>query len=145
MSRNDSQYAELIQTSSSKCCEVTDRELTPQLIHDFIRKQKNWFMAKDIKAADQAKRSFVAFSNNRKLDKYIDNNSARLAALEFDPFVADLRRYALDEDWTKKVLTELMSKKLRRGSSFATHSQDIVYLNRLLEGTAEHQTDIQMR
>ncbi|KAJ7596887.1 hypothetical protein C8J56DRAFT_1041139 [Mycena floridula] len=134
MSRKDSQYAELIQTSSSKCCEVTDGELTPQLIHDFIRKQKNWFVAKDIKAADQAKRSFVAFSNNRKLDKYIDNNSARLAALEFDPF-----------DWTKKVLTELMSKKLRRGSSFATHSQDVVYLNRLLEGTAEHQTDIQMR
>ncbi|KAJ7581884.1 hypothetical protein C8J56DRAFT_895438 [Mycena floridula] len=115
------------------------------LIHDFIRKQKNWFVAKDIKAADKAKWSFVAFSNNRKLDKYIDNNNARLAAMEFEPFVADLRGYALEEDWMKKVLTELMSKKLRRGASFATHSQDVVYLNRLLKGTAEHQTDIQMR
>ncbi|KAJ7575016.1 hypothetical protein C8J56DRAFT_901494 [Mycena floridula] len=145
MSQNESRYAELIQQSSSKCCEVTDGELTLQLIHDFIRKQKNWFVAKDIKAADQAKRSFVAFSNNRKLDKYIDNNNARLAVMEFEPFVADLQGYALEEDWTKKVLTELMSKKLRRGASFATHSQDVVYLNRLLEGTAEHQTDIQMR
>ncbi|KAJ7597072.1 hypothetical protein C8J56DRAFT_882646 [Mycena floridula] len=145
MSQNDSRYAELVQQSSSKCCEISDGELTPQLIHDFIRKQKNWFVAKDIKKADQAKRSFVAFSNNRKLDKYIDNNSARLAALEFEPFVADLRGYALEEDWTKKVLTELMSKKLKRGNSFATHSQDVVYLNRLLEGTVEHQTDTQMR
>ncbi|KAJ7579708.1 hypothetical protein C8J56DRAFT_896979 [Mycena floridula] len=145
MSRNDTHYAELIQQSSSKCCKITDRELTPQLMHDFIRKQKNWFVAKEIKAADQAKRSFVAFLNNRKLDKYIDNNSACLAAMEFEAFVADLRGYALDEDWTKKVLTELMSKKLKRGNSFATHSQDIVYLNRLLENTAEHQTDAQMQ
>ncbi|KAJ7572794.1 hypothetical protein C8J56DRAFT_904940 [Mycena floridula] len=136
MLQNDSRYAELVQQSSSKCCEISDGELTPQLIHDFIRKQKNWFVAKDIKKADQAKRSF--------LDKYIDNNSARLATLEFEPFVADLRGYALEEDWTKKVLTELMSKKLKRGGSFATHSQDVVYLNRLLEGTAEHQTDTQI-
>ncbi|KAJ7591911.1 hypothetical protein C8J56DRAFT_886658 [Mycena floridula] len=65
--------------------------------------------------------------------------------MEFDTFMADWQGYALKEDWAKKVLTNLMSKKLRRGMSFATHSQDIVYLNRLLEGTGEHQFDTQLR
>ncbi|KAJ7575826.1 hypothetical protein C8J56DRAFT_900439, partial [Mycena floridula] len=134
MSRN-SQYAELIQTSTSKCCKISDGEITPQLMHEFSKRQRNWFTAKDIKKPDQAKRSFVAFSNNRKIDKYINNNEDRLAAMEFDAF----------EDWAKKVLTDLMSKKLRRGMSFATHSQDIVYLNRLLEGTPEQQSDTQLR
>ncbi|KAJ7593203.1 hypothetical protein C8J56DRAFT_886199 [Mycena floridula] len=58
--------------------------------------------------------------------------------------MTDLKAYALEEDWAKKVLTELMSKKLKSGS-FAMHSQDMVYLNRLLEGTNEHQSYIQMR
>ncbi|KAJ7588011.1 hypothetical protein C8J56DRAFT_889858 [Mycena floridula] len=114
-------------------------------MHEFSKRQRNWFMAKDIKKADQTKHLFVTFSNNRKIDKYIDNNETHLAALEFDAFVADLRGYALEEDWAKKVLTELMSKKLRQGMSFVMHSQDIIYLNRLLEGTAKHQSDTQLR
>ncbi|KAJ7577242.1 hypothetical protein C8J56DRAFT_1061382 [Mycena floridula] len=73
-----------------------------------------------------------------------NNNQDRLATLTFEAFLADLKAYALEEDWAKKVLTKLMSKKLRSGS-FATHSQDMVYLNRLLEGTNEHQSKIQMR
>ncbi|KAJ7600448.1 hypothetical protein C8J56DRAFT_880147 [Mycena floridula] len=64
--------------------------------------------------------------------------------MTFKAFVVDLKVYALDEDWAKKVLTELMSRKLKSGS-FATHSQDMVYLNHLLEGTPEHQDDTQMR
>ncbi|KAJ7593830.1 hypothetical protein C8J56DRAFT_1043617 [Mycena floridula] len=144
MSRNNSHLAEVTQANASKCCEVSDGEISPQLMHEFSRKQRNWFVAKEIKKEDQAKRSFVAFSNHRKLDKYIDNNQDRLAALTFEAFMTDLKAYALEEDWAKKVLTELMSKKLKSGS-FATHSQDMVYLNRLLEGTNEHQSDIQMR
>ncbi|KAJ7579058.1 hypothetical protein C8J56DRAFT_897493 [Mycena floridula] len=65
----------------------------------------------------------------------------RLVALTFKAFLTDLKVYALEEDWAKKVLTKLMNKKLKSGS-FATHSQDMVYLNCLLEGTNEHQSDI---
>ncbi|KAJ7575163.1 hypothetical protein C8J56DRAFT_1064057 [Mycena floridula] len=51
----------------------------------------------------------------------------------------------LPEKWAEELLTELMGTKMRKGDLFKDYSEDMVFGNRLLEGTKQHQSDIQLR
>ncbi|KAJ7580129.1 hypothetical protein C8J56DRAFT_1058442 [Mycena floridula] len=128
---------------AGKCCEFTDRKITAELLHEFAKKQENFFKYKELKDSDdvkvQTKRSFAAFAANRKADKYIDNHKPRLAKLSFPDFLKEMWKYLLEKDWSKTALTELMNVRMKSGDSFETHSNDMVYRNRLLEGTEQHQ------
>ncbi|KAJ7576096.1 hypothetical protein C8J56DRAFT_1032089 [Mycena floridula] len=143
--REDPKYATLAQAGSKNPCEISEGLLTPHLIHDFNRKQQSYFLQKGIPADEQVPKSLACFMENREADKAIDNHRAELTAMDWVQFMKWLKENLLEENWENKLLMELVTMKMKQGVAFKTHSNEMVFMNRLLEGTKQHQNDTQLR
>ncbi|KAJ7585401.1 hypothetical protein C8J56DRAFT_1052710 [Mycena floridula] len=143
--REDPKYATLAQAGSKNPCEISEGLLTPHLIHDFNRKQQAYFLQKGIPDDEQVPKSLACFMENREADKAIDNHRDELVAMDWAQFMKWLKENLLEENWENKLLTELVTTKMKQGVAFKTHSNEMVFMNRLLEGTKQHQNDTQLR
>ncbi|KAJ7573896.1 hypothetical protein C8J56DRAFT_902763 [Mycena floridula] len=101
----------------------------PQLMHEFNRKQCAHFLQKDIEPEDQI----------------IDNHHDEIVKMDWPTFMKWMKEHFLPEKWAEELLTELMGTKMRKGDSFKDFSEDMVFSNHLLEGTKQHQSDVQLR
>ncbi|KAJ7595699.1 hypothetical protein C8J56DRAFT_883869 [Mycena floridula] len=135
----------LAQAGSKNPCEISEGLLTPHLIHDFNRKQQSYFLQKGIPADKQVPKSLACFMENREADKAIDNHRAELADMEWADFMKWLKENLLEENWENKLLTELVTMKMKQGVAFKMHLNKMVFMNCLLEGTKQHQNDTQLR
>ncbi|KAJ7572062.1 hypothetical protein C8J56DRAFT_1081354 [Mycena floridula] len=143
--REDPKYATLAQAGSKNPCEISEGLLMPHLIHDFNRKQQSYFLQKGIPSDEQVPKSLACFMENREADKAIDNHRAELVDMDWAQFMKWLKENLLEENWENKLLTELVTMKMKQGVAFKTHSNEMVFMNRLLEGTKQHQNDTQLR
>ncbi|KAJ7580632.1 hypothetical protein C8J56DRAFT_1102890 [Mycena floridula] len=143
--REDPKYATLAQAGSKNPCEISEGLLTPHLIHDFNRKQQSYFLQKGIPSDKQVPKLLACFMENREADKAIDNHRAELVDMDWAQFMKWLKENLLEENWENKLLTELITMKMKQGVAFKTHSNEMVFMNRLLEGTKQHQNDTQLR
>ncbi|KAJ7581415.1 hypothetical protein C8J56DRAFT_1168894 [Mycena floridula] len=141
----DKKYATLSQQGSNKPCEVSDGIILPALLHDFDRKQANYCDQKDIAVADRVRKSLSCFMENKDADHEIDNQREELEKLEWKPFIARMKEMVLQDGWEKSTLTQLMNTKMKKGQTFRLYSTEMVFVNRLLEGTPQHQDDSQLR
>ncbi|KAJ7575146.1 hypothetical protein C8J56DRAFT_901599 [Mycena floridula] len=141
----DRKYATLSQQGSNKPCEISDGIILPALLHDFDRKQVNYCDQKDIAVADRVRKSLSCFMDNKDADHEIDNQRAELEALEWKPFIARMKEMVLQDGWEKSTLTQLMNTKMKKGQTFRLYSTEMVFVNRLLDGTPQHQDDSQLR
>ncbi|KAJ7591431.1 hypothetical protein C8J56DRAFT_1047631 [Mycena floridula] len=141
----DPKYATLSQQGSNKPCEISDGIILPALLHDFDRKQANYCDQKDIAMADRVRKSLSCFMDNKDADHEIDNQRDELEKLEWKPFITKMKEMVLQDGWEKSTLTQLMNTKMKKGQTFRLYSTEMVFVNRLLEGTPQHQDDSQLR
>ncbi|KAJ7593590.1 hypothetical protein C8J56DRAFT_884390 [Mycena floridula] len=145
MVNNDKGKATLAQAGPHKPCEISDRTITPQLMHEFNCKQCTYFLQKDIGPDDQVKNSLACFMDNRRADKIIDNHHADMMKMDWPTFMKWIKECLLPEKWAEELLTELMGTKMRKGDLFKDQSEDMVFGNCLLEGMKQHQSDVQLQ
>ncbi|KAF8057828.1 hypothetical protein FPV67DRAFT_1786313 [Lyophyllum atratum] len=91
-----------VEIKDQKLPTLTAGDLTPKVLREYEDSCEDYFGLKEVPAATQVRRAMTGIHDNRIKD-WINGDRARILAMTFKEFVAEMRRIYLPEDWATKI------------------------------------------
>lgn len=114
--------------------------ITPEVADLLVSACCNYFSAKDIPDDKMVAKTFSCFVDPR-IQKWINSDCARSAALSFTDFVTEFKGEYLERDWESKLRCRLQSARMHADKPFSDYFNDVYSMNCLLDGTTSYLSD----
>jgi hypothetical protein len=118
------------------CPILTEGDLTPQTILLAENAFNKFFIAKNVKKANQVKLILGAFKDAH-ICNWISTNREHLK-LSFEEFIAELRTNFLPTDWVDTIHISLLGKTMSRNTKFWDYAREVHALNIILHSTPSY-------
>ncbi|KAJ7126435.1 hypothetical protein C8R43DRAFT_1123225 [Mycena crocata] len=116
---------------------LTPGPLSPAILANYEHACRNYFNTKDIAAEKQVAVVIGGLQDIHIVDWLTpEEESARVVALKFKEFMAELCARFLDKDWESKARTDSLKCCMRADEMFLESHTRIVKIHSLLTGTA---------
>jgi hypothetical protein len=116
------------------CPILTGGDLTPQTILLAENAFNKFFIAKNVKKADQVKLILGMFKDAH-IRNWISTSCERLLKLSFEDFITELRTNFLPTDWVNTICISLLRKTMSQNTKFWDYAQEVRALNIVLRRT----------
>jgi hypothetical protein len=106
------------------CPILTGGDLTPQTILLAENAFNKFFIAKNVKKADQVKLILGTFKDAH-IHNWISTNRERLLKLSFKEFITELRTNFLPTGWVNTICISLLGKTMSQNTKFWDYAQEV--------------------
>ena len=144
MSATSSTLATVDHPVTKHCPILTAGEVTPKALVDLTDAHNEYFIAKDIEDKDKVKKILGGFKCVHIRD-WIACERARLLALDYEVFMAEVCASYLPSNWEETVRTQILAMRMEPNVKFWDWVQEMRALNIVLRGTDSHLSDEALR
>lgn len=124
---------------------VTEGDLTPEVLQNFVDYSMDFFQNKDVAEADQVRRVYTAFKDHRIRD-WIAAERGRILGLSFEEFVMEIKEKYLAPDWEEELRIRIYAAIFDPAKkTFWNFACQLQKLNSLLVGTGSYLDNDSMR